>query len=95
MKTTDTVSGITLNNYYNDSVHVKLSPSGRNMQTYDFNDFVKLAEMENVKTIMFQNKFYNADSADAVKNIDYAFKNGTAVTKLDNIEDADSDTNKK
>lgn len=92
-KTTETVSGITLNNYYNDSVHVKLSPSGRNMQTYDFSDFVKLAEMENVKTIMFQNKFYNADSADAVKNIDYAFKDGTAVTKLDNI--ADADTNKK
>ena len=92
-KTTDTVSGITLNNYYNDSVHVKLSPSGRNMQTYDFSDFVKLAEMENVKTIMFQNKFYNADSTDAVKNIDYAFKDGTAVTKLDNI--ADADTNKK
>ena len=92
-KTTDTVSGITLNNYYNDSVHVKLSPSGRNMQTYDFSDFVKLAEMENVKTIMFQNKFYNADSDDAVKNIDYAFSNGTAVKKLDNI--ADLDTNKK
>lgn len=62
------------------------------MQTYDFSDFVKLAEMENVKTIMFQNKFYNADSADAVKNIDYAFKDGTAVKKLDNI--ADLDTNK-
>lgn len=93
-KTTDTVSGSTLNNYYNDSVHVKLSPSGRNMQTYDFSDFVKLAEMENVKTIMFQNKFYNADSDDAVKNIDYACKaDGTAVTKLDNI--ADADTNKK
>ena len=93
-KTTDTVSGITLNNYYNDSVHVKLSPSGRNMQTYDFSDFVKLAEMENVKTIMFQNKFYNADSDDAVKNIDYACKaDGTAVKKLDNI--ADLDTNKK
>lgn len=92
-KTTDTVSGITLNNYYNDSVHVKLSPSGRNMQTYDFSDFVKLAEMENVKTIMFQNKFYNADSDDAVKNIDYAFNNGTAVKKLDNI--ADLDTKKK
>lgn len=92
-KTTDTVSGITLNNYYNDSVHVKLSPSGRNMQTYDFSDFVKLAEMENVKTIMFQNKFYNADSTDAVKNIDYAFNNGTAVTKLENI--ADADINKK
>ena len=92
-KTTDTVSGITLNNYYNDSVHVNLSPSGRNMQTYDFSDFVKLAEMENVKTIMFQNKFYNADSTDAVKNIDYAFNNGTAVAKLDNI--AEADTNKK
>lgn len=91
-RTNDTVSGITLNNYYNDSVHVILSPSGRNMQTYDFSDFVKLAEMENVKTIMFQNKFYNADSADAVKNIDYAFKDGTAVKKLDNI--ADLDTNK-
>lgn len=94
-KTADTVSGITLNNYYNDSVHVKLSPSGRNMQTYDFSDFVKLAEMENVKTIMFQNKFYNADSsvAVAVKNIDYAFKDGTAVKKIDNI--AKADTNKK
>ena len=88
-RTNDTVSGITLNNYYNDSVHVKLSPSGRNMQTYDFSDFVKLAEMENVKTIMFQNKFYNAESTDAVKNIDYAFSKGTAVTKLDNIADAD------
>lgn len=64
------------------------------MQTYDFSDFVKLAEMENVKTIMFQNKFYNADSDDAVKNIGYACKaDGTAVTKLDNI--ADADTNKK
>lgn len=94
-KTTDTVSGITLNNYYNDSVHVNLSPSGRNMQTYDFSDFVKLAEMENVKTIMFQNKFYNADSTDAVKNIEYAFKDGKAVEKLDNIAVADSDTNKK
>lgn len=92
-KTTDTVSGITLNNYYNDSVHVKLSPSGRNMQTYDFSDFVALANKKDVKTIMFQNKFYNADSADAVKNIDYAFKDGTAITKLDNI--ADADTNKK
>ena len=92
-KTTNTVSGITLNNYYNDSVHVNLSPSGRNMQTYDFSDFVKLSDMEDVKTIMFQNKFYNADSTDAVKNINYAFKNGTAVKKLDNI--ADADTNKK
>lgn len=95
-KTNDTVSGITLNNYYNDSVHVNLSPSGRNMQTYDFSDFVKLAEMENVKTIMFQNKFYNADSsvAVAVKNIGYACKaDGTAVTKLENI--ADADINKK
>ena len=92
-KTTDTVSGITLNNYYNDSVHVNLSPSGRNMQTYDFSDFVKLSDMEDVKTIMFQNKFYNADSTDAVKNIEYAFKDGTAVEKLDNI--ADADTSKK
>lgn len=93
-RTNDTVSGITLNNYYNDSVHVKLSPSGRNMQTYDFSDFVALANKKDVKTIMFQNKFYNADATDAVKNIDYACKaDGTAVTKLDNI--ADADTNKK
>lgn len=95
-KTTDTVSGITLNNYYNDSVHVKLSPSGRNMQTYDFSDFVALANKKDVKTIMFQNKFYNADSsvAVAVKNIGYACKaDGTAVTKLENI--ADADINKK
>lgn len=92
-KTNDTVSGITLNNYYNDSVHVKLSPSGRNMQTYDFSDFVALANKKDVKTIMFQNKFYNADSADAVKNINYAFNNGTAVEKIENIAKADTNKN--
>lgn len=92
-KTTDTVSGITLNNYYNDSVHKILSPSGRNMQTYDFSDFVKLSDMEDVKTILFQNKFYNADDTAAVKNYDYAFSGGKAATKLNDL--ANADTNKK
>ena len=40
------VSGITLNNYTNDSVHGSLVPDGYNVnrQTYDFDDFVKIAE---------------------------------------------------
>ena len=42
------VSGITLNNYTNDSVHGSLVPDGYNVnrQTYDFDDFVKIAEAD-------------------------------------------------
>lgn len=42
------VSGITLNNYTTDSVHGSLVPDGYNVnrQTYDFDDFVKIAEAD-------------------------------------------------
>lgn len=91
---TSPVAGITLNNYYNESVHVKLSPSGRNMQTYDFSDFVALANKKDVKTIMFQSKFYNAtgnakenrlliyDDPGEIENPE------TAKRHIDNIESA-------
>lgn len=69
------VAGITLNNYYNDAVHNSLVPIKRNMQTYDFSDFVALAKKKDVKTIMFQSKFYNA-TGDANRNTSVVF--GTA-----------------
>lgn len=72
---TSPVAGITLNNYYNDAVHNTLVPIKRNMQTYDFSDFVALANKKDVKTIMFQSKFYNA-TGDANRNTSVVF--GTA-----------------
>lgn len=90
-----TVAGITLNNYYNDAVHNSLVPIKRNMQTYDFSDFVALANKKDVKTIMFQSKFYNA-TGDAKRNTkviygyDTEISDPTIATKqIDNIKSAD------
>lgn len=89
-----TVAGITLNNYYNDAVHNSLVPIKRNMQTYDFSDFVALANKKDVKTIMFQSKFYNA-TGDAKENRFLIYGNSgeikypeTAKKHIDNIESA-------
>lgn len=91
---TSPVAGITLNNYYNDAVHNSLVPIKRNMQTYDFSDFVALANKKDVKTIMFQSKFYNA-TGDAKENRLLIYNNSgeikdptTAKTHIDNIESA-------
>lgn len=88
------VAGITLNNYYNDTVHKSLVPIKRNMQTYDFSDFVVLANKKDVKTIMFQSKFYNADDEKANRNTSVVFNtageitNLTPVNSIPNIGDA-------
>lgn len=91
---TSPVAGITLNNYYNETVHNSLVPIKRNMQTYDFSDFVVLAKKKDVKTIMFQSKFYNA-TGDAKENRHLIYgdsgeiKNPTTAKKhIDNIESA-------
>lgn len=91
---TSPVAGITLNNYYNDAVHNSLVPIKRNMQTYDFSDFVELAKKKDVKTIMFQSKFYNA-TGDAKENRLLIYNNSGEIkdpTKakkhIDNIESA-------
>lgn len=87
------ISGVTLNNYYNDAVHNYLAPIARNMQTYDFSDFVALANKKDVKTIMFQSKFYNA-TGDANRNTSAVFstageiKNLSPKTQISNIGDA-------
>ena len=88
------ISGVTLNNYYNDAVHNSLTPIARNMQTYDFSDFVALANKKDVKTIMFQSKFYNA-TGDAKENRLLIYGDSgeikdpkTAKTHIDNIESA-------
>lgn len=93
--TTSPVAGITLNNYYNDAVHNSLVPIKRNMQTYDFSDFVALANKKDVKTIMFQSKFYNA-TGDAKENRHLIYGDSgeikdptTAKKPIDNIESAD------
>lgn len=77
--TTSPVAGITLNNYYNDAVHNSLVPIKRNMQTYDFSDFVELAKKKDVKTIMFQSKFYNA-TGDAKRNTNVIYGYDTAIS---------------
>lgn len=92
--TTSPVAGITLNNYYNDTVHKSLVPIKRNMQTYDFSDFVALANKKDVKTIMFQSKFYNA-TGDAKRNTKVIYGYDTeisdptkAVQSISNIANA-------
>lgn len=92
--TTSPVAGITLNNYYNETVHNSLVPIKRNMQTYDFSDFVALANKKDVKTIMFQSKFYNA-TGDAKRNTKVIYGYDTeisdptkATTQIDNIKSA-------
>lgn len=91
---TSPVAGITLNNYYNETVHNSLVPIKRNMQTYDFSDFVVLANKKDVKTIMFQSKFYNA-TGDAKRNTKVIYGYDTeisdptkATTQIDNIKSA-------
>ncbi len=78
---TSPVAGITLNNYYNETVHNSLVPIKRNMQTYDFSDFVVLANKKDVKTIMFQSKFYNATGA-ANRNTSVVFNTAGEITNL-------------
>lgn len=91
--TNSPVSGVTLNNYNNEKIHGDLVPIKRNMQTYDFSDFVKLANLDGVKTIMFQNQFYNADST-AKRNMSvvYGVETGAlpsnAATSISNIANA-------
>lgn len=77
--TTSPVAGITLNNYYNEAVHNSLVPIKRNMQTYDFSDFVVLAKKKDVKTIMFQSKFYNA-TGDAKRNTNVIYGYDTKIS---------------
>ena len=75
------ISGVTLNNYNNEKIHGSLVPIKRNMQTYDFSDFVALANKKDVKTIMFQSKFYNATGA-ANRNTSVVFSTAGEITNL-------------
>lgn len=79
------ISGVTLNNYNNEKIHGSLVPIKRNMQTYDFSDFVALANKKDVKTIMFQSKFYNA-TGDANRNTSVVFKDPGEITNLNPVE---------
>lgn len=79
--TNSPISGVTLNNYNNEKIHGSLVPIKRNMQTYDFSDFVALANKKDVKTIMFQSKFYNA-TGDANRNTSVVFKTAGEITSL-------------
>lgn len=84
--TNSPISGVTLNNYNNEKIHGSLVPIKRNMQTYDFSDFVALANKEDVKTIMFQSKFYNADDKKANRNTSVVFKDPGEITNLNPVE---------
>ncbi len=56
---TNTVSGITLNNYIWDDVHSSnfTSQITDNAQTYDYDDFVKLSETKDVDNIIFDFRY--------------------------------------
>lgn len=84
--TNSPISGVTLNNYNNEKIHGSLVPIKRNMQTYDFSDFVALANKKDVKTIMFQSKFYNADDKKANRNTSVVFKDPGEITNLNPVE---------
>lgn len=91
------VSGITLNNYTNDSVHGSLVPDGYNVnrQTYDFDDFVKIAEADydiaefrieyrggdyvSNQQLLISNKTYYPTPSDPIKFDQYDSKGWVAL----------------
>lgn len=70
----NTVSGITLNNYFWDDIHKqnfsdKSNTSKFNCQTYDYDDFYKLSESPDVDNIIFDFRYRTTDDNDKEGNI--------------------------
>ncbi len=91
------VSGITMTSYHADFVHHYVTEgsmttpwnTGKNYQTYDYADFVTIAQLEDVQTIMFENKWYsqsakNNDDATQSSNLG---KKPTALTNINPFVD--------
>lgn len=64
---TKDVKGITLNNYFWDEIHQQSEKS--NCQTYDYNDFYKLSESQDVDNIIFDFRYRTTKDADKEGNI--------------------------
>lgn len=60
-KTSYAISGITLNNFYENDLHSNFLSSSKdqkhNYQTYDYDDFVEIANIEGIDTIQFDVKY--------------------------------------
>lgn len=86
----DTISGITLSSFHGDNVHHIIVEGTEdyywndktNYQTYDYHDFVDLAALPEVKTILFENKFFgNSDLDNSVED----GKDNSAVAKTSKL----------
>lgn len=70
----NTVSGITLNNYFWDDIHKqnfsdKSNKSKFNCQTYDYDDFYKLSDSQDVDNIIFDFRYRTTTDKDVEGNI--------------------------
>lgn len=70
----NTVSGITLNNYFWDDIHKqnfsdKSNTSKFNCQTYDYDDFYKLSDSQDVDNIIFDFRYRTTTDKDVEGNI--------------------------
>lgn len=86
------VSGITLNNYTTDSVHGSLVPDGYNVnrQTYDFDDFVKIAEAD-YDIVEFRIEYRGGDYASNQELlVNNTYDNSVIPDKLDSFTAYDS-----
>lgn len=70
----NTVSGITLNNYFWDDIHKqnfsdKSNTSKFNCQTYDYDDFYKLSDSQDVDNIIFDFRYRTTTDNDPKNNL--------------------------
>lgn len=56
------VSGVTFNNFCESTHHKSLTTNNSNLQTYDYDDFVKIAELGSYDTVEFEIKYRKATS---------------------------------
>ena len=68
-RTSNELDGLTLNSYTGDNIHHQILygndeifwKDNTNFQTYDFADFIELAKDPEIKTIMFESKYFSHD----------------------------------
>lgn len=91
------ISGITMTSYHADLVHYAVvegasygtTPwnNNNNFQTYDYSDFVNIAALDDVQTIMFENKYYDKDLSSSKDNSSVAKESslGSSIGSLTTV----------
>ena len=80
------VSGVTFNNFCEFTLHNSLTTNNSNLQTYDYDDFVKIAELGSYDTVEFEIKYKTAvpNQKSLLDNANNApSKSGTKLTDTD------------